>query len=114
MPMPPMWALGNQQSRYSYYPDSVAEEVVRKYRADDLPLDVLHLDIHFMNAFRPFTWDPQRFPNPKAFTDRLRAQGVKVVTIVDPGIKYQPAVSGCARRCQPSRSGAAGPELLRL
>ena len=94
MPMPPMWALGNQQSRYSYYPDSVAEEVVRKYRADDLPLDVLHLDIHFMNGFRPFTWDPIRFPDPKAFTDRLRAQGVKVVTIVDPGIKYQPAAEG--------------------
>ena len=91
MPLPPLWALGNQQSRYSYYPDSLAEEVVRKYRADDLPLDVLHLDIHFMNGFRPFTWDTQRFPDPKGFTDRLRAQGVKVVTIVDPGIKYQPA-----------------------
>ncbi len=94
MPLPPMWALGNQQSRYSYYPDSLAEEVVRKYRADGLPLDVLHLDIHFMNAYRPFTWDPNRFPNPKAFTDRLRAQGVKVVTIVDPGIKYQPPAEG--------------------
>ena len=104
MPMPPMWALGNQQSRYSYYPDSVAEEVVRKYRADDLPLDVLHLDIHFMNGFRPFTWDPQRFPDPKAFTDRLRAQGVKVVTIVDPGIKYQAAAQG-------ARDPASHPEL---
>src|SRR5260370_25989339 len=90
MPMPPMWALGNQQSRYSYYPDSVAEDVVRKYRTDDLPLDVLHLDIHFMNGFRPFTWDPQRFPNPKAFTDRLRAQGVKGVTIGDPAGTDQP------------------------
>jgi alpha-glucosidase len=104
MPIPPMWALGNQQSRYSYYPDSVAEEVVRKYRADDLPLDVLHLDIHFMNSFRPFTWDSQRFPNPKAFTDRLRAQGVKVVTIVDPGIKYQPPAEG-------ARDAASHPEL---
>ena len=104
MPMPPMWALGNQQSRYSYYPDSLAEEVVRKYRADDLPLDVLHLDIHFMNAFRPFTWDPQRFPDPKAFTDRLRAQGVKVVTIVDPGIKLQPPAEG-------ARDAASHPEL---
>jgi alpha-glucosidase len=94
IPMPPEWALGNQQSRYSYYPDTLAEEVVRRYRADDLPLDVLHLDIHFMNGFRPFTWDPQRFPNPKAFTGRLRAQGVKVVTIVDPGIKYQPQAPG--------------------
>jgi alpha-glucosidase len=104
MPMPPQWALGNQQSRYSYYPESVAEEVVRKYRADDLPLDVLHLDIHFMNGFRPFTWDPQRFPDPKAFTDRLRAQGVKVVTIVDPGIKYQPPAEG-------ARDAASYPEL---
>jgi alpha-glucosidase len=94
MPLPPEWALGNQQSRYSYYPESVAEDVVRKYRAEDLPLDVLHLDIHFMNAYRPFTWDTQRFPDPKAFTGRLRAQGVKVVTIVDPGIKYQPPAEG--------------------
>jgi alpha-glucosidase len=94
MPLPPMWALGNQQSRYSYYPESVAEEVVRKYRADDLPLDVLHLDIHFMNEYRPFTWNTERFPNPKGFTDLLRAQGVKVVTIVDPGIKYQPPAAG--------------------
>jgi alpha-glucosidase len=47
-----------------------------------------------MNGYRVFTWDPQRFPDPKAFTDRLRAQGVKVVTIVDPGIKVQPPAPG--------------------
>ncbi|MBS1859456.1 MAG: glycoside hydrolase family 31 protein [Acidobacteria bacterium] len=104
MPLPPMWALGNQQSRYSYYPASVAEEVVRKYRTDDLPLDVLHLDIHFMNGFRPFTWDTSRFPDPRAFTAGLRSQGVKVVTIVDPGIKYQPPAPG-------ARDAAAHPEL---
>jgi alpha-glucosidase len=90
MPLPPMWALGNQQSRYSYYPEAVAEEVVRQYRAHDLPLDVLHLDIHYMNGYRVFTWDTSRFPNPKALTERLLKQGVKVVTIVDPGVKYQP------------------------
>ncbi|HTS64885.1 MAG TPA: glycoside hydrolase family 31 protein [Candidatus Acidoferrales bacterium] len=89
MPMPPMWALGHQQSRYSYYPDTLAEEIVRRYRQEDLPLDALHLDIHYMDGFRVFTWNPQRFPNPKGFTDKLRAQGVKVVTIVDPGIKYR-------------------------
>jgi alpha-glucosidase len=90
LPMPPKWALGNQQSRWSYFPDSVAEQVVAKYRADDLPLDVLHLDIHYMNGYRVFTWDPQRFPDPTAFTGKLRKQGVKVVVIVDPGVKYQP------------------------
>ena len=104
MPMPPMWALGNQQSRYSYYPDSVAEEVVRKYRADDLPLDVLHLDIHFMNGFPALHLGSAALSEPKAFTDRLRAQGVKVVTIVDPGIKYQPAAPG-------AHDAASHPEL---
>src|SRR3712207_2844384 len=42
---PPLWALGHQQSRWSYYPEALAEEVVRQYRERDLPLDVLHLDI---------------------------------------------------------------------
>ena len=64
MPMPPKWALGNQQSRWSYFPDTLAEEVVRRYRAEDLPLDVLHLDIDYMNGYRVFTWDRKRFPDP--------------------------------------------------
>jgi len=90
MPMPPLWALGNQQCRWGYYPDTLAEEVVRRYRADDLPLDVLYLDIDYMDGYRVFTWDPKRFPDPSAFTEKLAKQGVKVVTIVDPGIKYDP------------------------
>jgi alpha-glucosidase len=94
MPMPPMWTLGNQQSRWGYYDDKRAEEVVNKYRADDLPLDALYLDIHYMSAYRVFTWDPQRFPDPSAFTASLRQKGVKVVPIVDPGVKYQPPAPG--------------------
>jgi alpha-glucosidase len=94
MPMPPMWALGNQQSRWSYYPDTMAEAIVNRYRAEDLPLDVLYLDIDYMNGYRVFTWDRQRYPDPKAFTDRLKRQGVKVVTIVDPGVKHQPSEAG--------------------
>ena len=90
MPMYPKWALGNQQSRYSYYPESVADQVVERYRADNLPLDVLYLDIDYMNGYRDFTWDPKRFPDPKAFTAKLLSQGVKTVVIVDPGVKYQP------------------------
>ncbi|MGA3028705.1 MAG: TIM-barrel domain-containing protein [Bryobacteraceae bacterium] len=90
MPLPPMWALGHQQSRYSYYPDKLVENVVDRYRADDLPLDAVHLDLDYMNGHRVFTWDPKRFPDPRAFTARLARQGVRVVTIVDPGIKYQP------------------------
>jgi len=88
MPLPPLWALGNQQSRWSYYPDTMVEEVVNEYRKRDLPLDVVHLDIDYMHGYRVFTFDKDRFPDPKALTDKLARQGVKVVTIVDPGIKH--------------------------
>ena len=88
MPLPPMWALGNQQSRWSYYPDTMVEEVVNEYRKRDLPLDVIYLDIDYMHGYRVFTFDKERFPNPKALTEKLARQGVKVVTIVDPGVKH--------------------------
>ena len=91
MPLPPIWALGNQQSRWSYYPDTLVEEVVRQYRERDLPLDVVHLDIDYMQAYRVFTFDTTRFSNPKALSEKLGRQGVKLVTIVDPGVKHQPA-----------------------
>jgi alpha-glucosidase len=90
MPLPPLWALGNQQSRWSYYPDTMVEEVVNEYRRRDLPLDVLHLDIDYMNGYRVFTFDKERFPDPKGLSDKLGRQGVKLVTIVDPGIKQPP------------------------
>jgi len=105
MPMPPLWALGNQQSRWSYYPDSMAESIVSEYRKRDLPLDVLHLDIDYMQDYRVFTWNRTRFPNPKALSDRLAWQGVKLVTIVDPGVKYQPNTK------KPATNSSATPEL---
>jgi alpha-glucosidase len=94
MPMPPLWAMGHQQSRYSYYPDSMVEKIVATYRSRDLPLDVMYLDIHYMDGYRSFTWDKSRFPDPKGLMDRLATQGVRVVTIVDPGVKYQPHPAG--------------------
>ncbi|MDT4895323.1 MAG: alpha-glucosidase [Acidobacteriota bacterium] len=107
MQMPPMWALGNQQSRWSYYPEAMAEEVVRQYRERDLPLDVLHLDIDYMQGYRVFTWNTDRFPNPKRLTDKLKQQGVKVITIVDPGVKYQPP----AKDARDQNASLVNPEL---
>lgn len=90
MPLPPLWALGNQQSRWSYYPEKMVEDVVQEYRRRDLPLDVIHLDIDYMQGYRVFTWDTRRFPNPKALSEKLGKQGVRLITIVDPGVKHQP------------------------
>ena len=107
MPLPPLWALGHQQSRWSYYPQAMAEQVVREYRERDLPLDVLHLDIDYMSGYRVFTFNTERFPDPRGFTDKLLRQGVKVITIVDPGIKYQPPAPGAEKQS----SGSPRPEL---
>jgi len=94
MPLPPRWALGHQQSRWSYYPDKTVVELVDRYRADDLPLDVVYLDIDYMDDYRVFTWSPRAFPDPRGLIARLGRQGVKVITIVDPGVKYQPHQPG--------------------
>ena len=89
MPLPPRWAIGYQQCRYSYYPESRVREVVRNFRDRKIPCDVIYLDIHYMNGYRCFTWDRDRFPDPKAMVGDLAREGFKVVVIIDPGIKNE-------------------------
>lgn len=86
MPLPPRWALGYQQCRYSYETGRRVEQVAREFRRRKLPCDVLYLDIHHMDAYRVFTFG-ETFPRPAALLRRLARQGFKVVTIVDPGVK---------------------------
>lgn len=89
IPLPPRWGLGYQQSRYSYETRTRVEAIAREFRKRDLPCDVLHLDIHHMDAYRVFTFG-RTFPRPKAMMNRLAKQGFKVVAIVDPGVKNDP------------------------
>jgi alpha-glucosidase len=90
LPLPPKWALGNQQSRWSYGSEQQVKEIVTQYRKDKIPLDVIHLDIDYMNEYRVFTWNHDRFPDPSGLMKWLADQGVKAVTIIDPGVKYEP------------------------
>ena len=86
-PMPPLWSLGNQQCRYSYMDEGEVREVARGFRERDIPCDVIYLDIHYMDGYRVFTWDEDRFPEPESLISELAEQGFRVVTIVDPGVK---------------------------
>lgn len=90
MPRPPRWALGYHQCRWSYYPESEVRTLARQFRERDLPLDVIHLDIHYMDDYRVFTWDEDRFPNPEQLARDLKADGIRLVTIVDPGVGVDP------------------------
>jgi len=98
LPLPPKWALGYQQSRYSYYPDYVVMDVAKTFRQKKIPADVIYLDIHYMDSNKAFTWDLVRFPDPTRLINDLKKLGFKVITILDPGIKnekgYLPCDSG--------------------
>jgi alpha-glucosidase len=87
MPLPPRWALGYQQSRWSYESAEKAWQIVREFRERRIPCDVIWLDIDYMDGFRCFTFDPLRFASPSTLNHRLHAQGFRTVWMIDPGIK---------------------------
>jgi alpha-glucosidase len=89
-PLPPRWSLGYHQSRWSYGTADEALQVAAEFRRRDIPLDCLHLDIDYMDGYRVFTWNVERFPDPAEFVRSLHELGVRVVTIVDPGVKVDP------------------------
>lgn len=86
-PLPPLWALGNQQSRFSYFPESRVREIADGFRRRKIPCDVIYLDIDSMDGFRVFTWNREFFPNPRKLTDDLHEKGFRSVIIVDPAVK---------------------------
>ncbi|MGH7492470.1 MAG: glycoside hydrolase family 31 protein [bacterium] len=87
MPLPPQWALGYQQSRYSYFPESEVRTLAKTFRDKEIPVDAMYLDIHYMDGYRCFTFDKNHFPDPARMFADLLQMGLRVVTIVDPGIK---------------------------
>ncbi|GFN22934.1 glycoside hydrolase family 31 protein [Thermanaeromonas sp. C210] len=87
MELPPLWALGYHQSRYSYYPQERVLEIAREFRRRGIPCDAVYLDIHYMDGFRVFTFDRERFPDPRGMAETLKGMGFRVVAIVDPGVK---------------------------
>jgi len=100
-PLPPLFALGYQQCRYSYYPEARVREIADNFRKRKIPADVIYLDIDYQDRNRPFTVDRERFPHFEQMIKDLRQQGFKLITITDlhiakvPG--YQPYDDGIAK-----------------
>ncbi|MBI5081629.1 MAG: glycoside hydrolase family 31 protein [Chloroflexi bacterium] len=86
-PMPPRWALGYHQSRWGYKSDSEIRKLAAEFRKREIPCDVIHFDIDYMDGYRVFTWHPTRFKSPKKLIADLRRDGFRAVTIIDPGVK---------------------------
>jgi alpha-glucosidase len=86
-PMPPLWALGYHQCRWSYYPEAKVKKITTGFRENKIPCDGIYLDIDYMDGYRCFTWNRKYFPDPKRMIKELAAEGFKTVVIIDPGIR---------------------------
>jgi alpha-glucosidase len=101
-PLPPLFTLAFQQSRYSYYPESKVREIASEFRKRKIPCDVLYLDIDYQEKNRPFTVDRERFPHFEQMVQDLKQQGFKLVLITDlhiaalPNAGYKPYDEGIA------------------
>ncbi|MAT90350.1 MAG: glycosyl hydrolase [Flavobacteriaceae bacterium] len=117
--LPPLWALGYHQSKWSYYPESNVREITQKFRDLKIPCDAIYLDIDYMDGWRCFTWNKDYFPEPKKMVADLEKEGFKTVAIIDPGIKidkdywvYQEALENdyfCKRADGPLMRGKVWP-----
>jgi len=87
MPLPPKWAIGYHQCRYSYFPEARVREIAEGFRSHDIPADVIWMDIDYMEAFRVFTFDRGHFPDPGKLNADLLAKGFHNVWMIDPGMK---------------------------
>jgi alpha-glucosidase len=107
-PLPPLWALGFQQSRYTYFPETQLREIAARLRKDHIPADVLWLDIDFQHENWPFTVNEKAFPNFSGMVKDLADEHFKLVVITDLHVANQPNV-GYA----PYDSGIAGDHFVK-
>jgi alpha-glucosidase len=89
MELPPLWALGYQQSRYSYATEQSVKDIALELRKRQLPSDVIWMDIDYMQDYKIFTFDSVRFPAPKKLNEQLHLMDFKTVYMIDPGVKKE-------------------------
>lgn len=88
-PLPQLWTLGYHQSKWGYKCEEDVRKVAQKMRENQIPCDVIHLDIDYMERYKVFTIDEKKFPDMKKLTDDLAKMGLRIVTIMDPGVKVE-------------------------
>lgn len=93
--IPPRWAFGLAQSRWGYKTEEDVREVARQYKEHDLPLDMICMDIEYMQDYADFTVNKERFPDLAKLSADLKAQGIRLVPIIDAGVRVDPNDSTC-------------------
>ena len=87
--IPPKFAFGFMQSRWGYKCEKDITDVFNGYKNNNIPLDSICLDIDYMKDYKDFTVDKEKFSDLKAFSDKLKKEGVRLVPIIDAGVKIE-------------------------
>lgn len=87
--VPPRWAFGYQQCRWSYEDAKEVERIVDGMRENNIPCDTVYLDIDYMDAFKDFTVSSERFPDFPEFVERMKKKGIRLIPIIDAGVKVE-------------------------
>ena len=93
--IPPKWAFGLAQSRWGYKTEEDVREVARQYKEHDLPLDMICMDIEYLQDYADFTVNKERFPDLAKLSADLKAQGIRLVPIIDAGVRVDPNDPTC-------------------
>ncbi|HEY0753822.1 MAG TPA: TIM-barrel domain-containing protein [Ktedonobacteraceae bacterium] len=93
IPLPPLWALGHHQGRWSYYTEQEVRAIGEQFRTRNHPCESLWLDIDHMDGFRTYTWNTQSFPDVAGMTSDMLEQGFHIIPVINPGIKSDRAYS---------------------
>lgn len=88
-PMPPRWALGNFASRFGYHSQYEVEKTINKFKDLNVPVDAVILDLYWFGKTITGTMGNlevfrDSFPDFEGMISRLKAKGVKTITITEP------------------------------
>ena len=87
--LPPRWAFGYGQSRWGYVTEQDIRECADRYEKAGIPIDMIYLDIDYMDRFKDFSVSPERFPNLRKLSDDLKSRGIRLIPIIDAAVKVE-------------------------
>lgn len=87
--IPPKFAFGYGQSRWGYATKEDFEKVARKHREQHIPLDMIYMDIDYMDSYKDFTVNKEQFPDFASFINEMKQQNIRMIPIIDAGVKIE-------------------------
>ena len=87
--IPPKYAFGFGQSRWGYKTKEDFRKVADGYRENKIPLDMVYMDIDYMQDFKDFTLHEENFPDFAEFVREMKDRNLRLIPIIDAGVKVE-------------------------